>query len=216
MQALRKWRHYLLPKEFIVYTDNQALSFLNSQDKISHKHMKWAEYMQAYTFTIRHKKSQLNRVVDALSQRLLTVQENKLRSIGVDSFKDLYPDDEDLSNAYEVCKEYQNHFHSEFSDYTLENGLLFKGRQLCVPRGSLRKNLIQEKHNGSLSGHFEVNKTQELVQRYYYWPRMNQYVRKYVETCIICQRPRAHLQMLVYTNLFTYQIDLGSALVWTL
>lgn len=29
VQALRKWRHYLLPKEFIVFTDNHALSFLN-------------------------------------------------------------------------------------------------------------------------------------------------------------------------------------------
>lgn len=59
-----------------------------------------------------------------------------------------------------------------------------------MPRSSLRENLIQEKHNGSLSGHFGVNKTQELVQRYYYWPRMNQYVRKYVETCIVCQKAK--------------------------
>lgn len=29
VQSLRKWRHYLLPKQFIVYTDNHALSFLN-------------------------------------------------------------------------------------------------------------------------------------------------------------------------------------------
>lgn len=45
VQALKRWRHYLLPKEFVVYTDNQALSFLISQDKLSHRHMKWMEYL---------------------------------------------------------------------------------------------------------------------------------------------------------------------------
>ena len=71
-----------------------------------------------------------------------------------------------------MCQEFENNFHGEFADYTLQNGLLFKGNQLCVPRGSMRENLIQEKHNGSLSGHFGINKTLELVQRYYFWPKL--------------------------------------------
>ena len=29
VQSLRKWRYYLLPKEFIIFTNNHALSFLN-------------------------------------------------------------------------------------------------------------------------------------------------------------------------------------------
>lgn len=153
--------------------------------------MKWVEYMQAYTFNIKHKKGQLNRVADALSRRLLIVQEIQLRSIGVDSFRDLFPDDEEFLNSYKVYKESQNIFHSEYPDFTLQDGLLFRGGQLCVPRGSIRENLIQEKHNGSFSSHFGVNKTQELVQRYYYWIGMNQDVRKYVETCIVCQKAKA-------------------------
>lgn len=29
VQVLKKWRKYLLPREFLVYIDNHALSFLN-------------------------------------------------------------------------------------------------------------------------------------------------------------------------------------------
>ena len=152
-----------MPKEFVVYTDNQALSYINTQEKLSNKHLKWMEYLQSFTFTIKHKKGQFNKVADALSRKLLTVQEIQLQSIGIEGFKDLYEEDEDFSQAYKVCQEFENNFHGEFADYTLQNGLLFKGNQLCVPRGSMRENLIQEKHNGSLSGHFGINKTLELV-----------------------------------------------------
>ena len=52
---------------------------------------------------------------------------------------------------------------------------------MCVPRGSMRENLIHEKYNGSLNGNFDVSKTIELVQRFYYWPKLVKDVTKYVE-----------------------------------
>ena len=45
VQALKKWRHYLLPKEFVVFIDNKALSFINSQEKLSLRHIKWMEFL---------------------------------------------------------------------------------------------------------------------------------------------------------------------------
>ena len=45
VQALKKWRHYLIPKEFVLYTDHKALQYLGSQHKLNQRHMKWVEYL---------------------------------------------------------------------------------------------------------------------------------------------------------------------------
>ena len=38
VQSLRHWRHYLLPKEFIIFSDHDVLKYLNSQQKLSAQH----------------------------------------------------------------------------------------------------------------------------------------------------------------------------------
>lgn len=50
--------------------------------------------------------------------------------------------------------------------------------------------MIQEKHNGSLSGNFGLKKTLELVQKFYYWPKMQKVIRRYVEQCELCQKAK--------------------------
>jgi hypothetical protein len=35
IQALKKWRHYLVPKEFVLYSDNQVLQFIIRQEKLN-------------------------------------------------------------------------------------------------------------------------------------------------------------------------------------
>ena len=44
VQALKKLRHYLMPKEFVLYSNNHALQFINSQPKLNQKHAKWVKF----------------------------------------------------------------------------------------------------------------------------------------------------------------------------
>jgi hypothetical protein len=71
IQALNKWRHYLVPKDFVLYSDNHALQFVYRQEKLNQKHEKWVEYMQNFTFVIKHISGTANKVVDALSRKCL-------------------------------------------------------------------------------------------------------------------------------------------------
>ena len=40
------------------------------------------------------------------------------------------------------------------SEYFMQDDYLFKGKQLCIPIGSMRENIIREIHSSGLAGHF--------------------------------------------------------------
>jgi len=67
VQALRHCRHYLLPQEFVLYSDYEALKYLNSQKRLSARHSKWVKFLQEYTFVLKHKTGVENKVASALS-----------------------------------------------------------------------------------------------------------------------------------------------------
>ena len=55
VQAVRHWCHYLFHREFMIYTDHDALKHLHSQDIISVRHASWIAYPQQFTFVVKHK-----------------------------------------------------------------------------------------------------------------------------------------------------------------
>jgi hypothetical protein len=68
VQALKKLRHYLIPKEFFIYTDNHALQFISRQTKLNQRHAKKVEFLENFTFVIKHTSGKANKFVDALSR----------------------------------------------------------------------------------------------------------------------------------------------------
>ena len=104
VQALKKWRHYLIPKEFVLYIDHKTLQHLGSQHKLNQRHMKWVEYLQSFTFVIKHKSGVTNKVVDALSRRHSFLTEMKVEVLGFDEMKELYDANLDFLRHGETAK----------------------------------------------------------------------------------------------------------------
>ena len=185
IRALDHWSHYLLPKEFILFTDHEALKYLSSQQKLNHRHAKWSKFLQSFTFVLKHKAGVQNQVADALSRRHSLLSTMQVKVIGIEVLKDLYEEDPYFAKSWEECSK------GPYHQFLLQDCYLFKGYKLCIPQCSLREAIITEAHEGGLVA---------FINDKFYWPKMEQDVMRHVERCKTCHIAKSRGQN---TGLYT-------------
>jgi len=67
--------------------------------------------------------------------------------------------------------------------------LCWKRRIFAAAR--TRERIITSEHDSKIAGHFGRDRTLELVRRNFYWPRMEDDIRKFCNECDNCQRMKA-------------------------
>ena len=77
----------------------------------------------------------------------------------------------DFKDIYASCETPFTHNRRQWLDYMLQEGLLFRNSNLCIPKCSMRENLIQEKQSGGLSKHFGQDKTFAQVSTFLFLAR---------------------------------------------
>ncbi|GJV89239.1 RNA-directed DNA polymerase [Tanacetum coccineum] len=130
-----------------------------------------------------------NEVADALSRKttLLVTISNEV--VGFDSIKELYAIDEDFHNTW---MELETKKHR--GEFLVLNGYLFKNNRLCIPKASLRSQLIKVVHVGGLNAHLGQDKTVASVKSRFYWSQLKRDFGAFVKRCVMCQEGKGKAQ----------------------
>ncbi|GKD44238.1 RNA-directed DNA polymerase [Tanacetum coccineum] len=128
-----------------------------------------------------------NKVADALSRKttLLVTISNEV--VGFDSINELYASDEDFRNTWMELETKQNR-----GVFLLLYGYFFTGNRLCIPKTSLKSQLIKDIHVGGLSD--GRDKIIASVESRFYWPQLKRDVGAFVKRCVVCQEGKGKAQ----------------------
>ncbi|GFU17796.1 transposon Tf2-8 polyprotein [Trichonephila clavipes] len=177
VEALKKFRIYVLGTSFKIITDCDALVKTLSKKELNPRIARWALYLQEFNYTIEHCTGSKMAHVDALSRppHCMLIQ----NSVHLQFLKAQQADDQ--ITVIKTLLETTPH-----DNYIVKNKLLYKtvnGTDLLVVPDEMQANIIKTAHE---RGHFAVLRTQDLVSKDFYIPRLKDKVEKCIQNCVTC------------------------------
>ncbi|GJW18229.1 putative mitochondrial protein [Tanacetum coccineum] len=161
VQALEKWRGYLLDKHFKIKIGHISLKYLMDQRISTPIQLKWLPNLIGYNFAIMCKKGVDNVIADALSRMHNTVELLSMISTSTIT-TDLY-------------KKGHYTWHSQ--------QLRRKGKLMVGNDETLRNELLQQVHGGSVGGHLRVKVTTHKLCSMFYWKKIRKEVEQFMRNC---------------------------------
>ena len=96
-------------------------------------------------------------------------------------------DDPEWMVEYEKAMSKSPSDHVEYVD----GSLYYKGHLYIPDSLELKRTIVSKEHDTLVAGHMGQDNTVELVQRNFFWPQMDSWIRDYVRSCEDCQKDKA-------------------------
>lgn len=188
VQALEKWRGYLLDRHFKIKTDHFSLKYLLDQRMTTPAQVKWLPKLMGFDYEIQYKKGVEN--VTADQGELLTMVSSTINTALYEKIVDSWDHDTDLQM---LIQQLQNGV-LPTGHYTWANSQLRRKGKLVVGNNpELRSELIKQVHSDSVGGHSGVKTTTHKLCSLFYWRKMRKQVKQWIRECDICQRCKPDL-----------------------
>lgn len=176
MFALRKFHHYLFGREFIMYTDHDALTSMFTKKELSHHVKDWLDTILQYDFEVRHRPGVKMVLSDALSRIFDDLDDARVRQelatvsspLAIRAMRVAVPTDELTKHADKELREF------------IAERLL----KTLVTDQAERDRILRTAH---ADGHFGAEELYKQVWRGgFYWPGLRQQCREVVAKCLSC------------------------------
>ncbi len=206
MRALEEWRHHLQGAEHTVeiHTDHKNLEYFMTAKKLNRRQARWSLELANYDFTLVHRPGHAMGRADALSRRpdhekghddndgVVLIEPHHLRRVDVEIEDEGVNLIKKIRANKEVERAVKRKLMLKEKEWEEHEGLILWQKRVYVPPDkALREDVIRLHHDTYATGHPGRYKTAELILRSYWWPRIHVDVRRYVESCDLCQRTKA-------------------------
>lgn len=177
IEALQKFRPYLLGTKFKIITDCDAFEKTMHKKDLPAKIARWALMLEDFDYEVCHRPGKQMKHADALSRYpVLVISSNDISQ----KVKNAQDQDEFISNIKSLIEK------TPSDEYILQNRILYKlykGLELLVVPQMMQKEIVLNAHS---LGHFGVQKTESIVSREFYIPQLTKLVQEVVSNCIPC------------------------------
>lgn len=189
--SLKRFRTYLLGIEFKIVTDCHAVRQTWVKRDLVPRIARWWLQAQEYTFSIEYRPGIQMRHADALSRNPAPTNNHDstfdVLKIGRTDLSNIQMTDPHLNNIKCILDNNCSEAKEVRNNYVLKDGKLYRrvGDELkwAVPQDA-RWKVCHMTHDEC--GHFSFEKTFEKLKQTYWFPRMRQFTKKYVQACIPC------------------------------
>jgi len=217
VKAFKTWRAYLEgnPHRIEVLTDHGNLLTLTTTKELNRRQVRWSEKLASFNFIIKFKPGKQHGKPDALTRRPYDLPEerdirrtqNTRRLLQPTNFmiqattlidepnlsqqiRHTTPTDKQMTTVMRQLKDgVKQNKEVALGRCKIQDGLLLYDYKVWVPDDTkLRLSILKQHHDSTSAGHTGSGKTLDILKRTYYWPRMRDFVKRYVRNCDVCSR----------------------------